>query len=88
MRILLLCRTTQKPLSSSGVCEARVKQLSGEKEKQQILGEFRKTPKNDEKSKGEPSEIQMGFPQGAFARMLPLSYQFKLNSAINVSIKL
>lgn len=50
MRILLLCRTTQKPLSSSGVREARVKELSGEKEKQQILGEFRKTPKNDEKN--------------------------------------
>eukprot|EP00066_Takifugu_rubripes_P024089 XP_011613355.1 PREDICTED: afadin-like [Takifugu rubripes] len=33
--------TTKKPLSSSGVCEAGVKKLSGEKEQQQILGGLR-----------------------------------------------
>lgn len=57
--VLLLCRRTKKPLSSGGVCEAPVKRLSGGKEKQQILGEFRKTPKMRRNLKDEPSEIQM-----------------------------
>lgn len=59
MCILLLCRTT-KTLSSSGVREARVKKLSGGKEEQQILGEFRKTPKMMRNLKTNPLKFKCG----------------------------
>lgn len=64
MCILLLCRRTKKPLSSSAVCEARVKKLSREKEKQQILGEFGKTPKMMRNLKTNPLKFKCDSHRG------------------------
>lgn len=69
---------SEKQLSSSSVCEAQVKKLSGEKEKQQILGEqrFRKSWGIKRQTLWNTTAILTGGLRPDASPQLPIQIQF------------